>query len=104
MKNLKLHHFLIMLCFFITSCATTTYLGDAYPATEKVDVYYDARDVKKDYKVTGHLVTDYTYNPAKAKEELIAKAKKAGADGIIILLGAAGNHIAIRADALKYNR
>lgn len=104
MKNLKLHHLIIVLAFFFTSCATTSYLGDNYPATEKIDVFYDAKDVKKDYKVIGHLITDYTSDSAEAKEALSGKAKKVGADGIIILQVAGnGEHVSIRADAIKYN-
>ncbi|MEO3403063.1 hypothetical protein AAFN85_04115 [Mucilaginibacter sp. CAU 1740] len=104
MKNLKLHHLIIALCFVITSCVTTNYLGDTYPATDKIDVFYDAKDVKKEYKVIGHLITDYTSDSIEAKEALSGKAKKVGADGIIILqVTGSGDHASIRADAIKYN-
>lgn len=104
MKNLKLHCFLFVLIFFISSCVTTNYLGDTYPPTQKIDVYYDARDVKKDFKVIGHLITAYTNDSAEAKEALSAKARQVGADGIVILpVSGNGDHVSIKADAIKYN-
>lgn len=105
MKTLKLNHLIIMLSLFLASCATTSYLGDTYPATEKVDVFYDAKDVKQDYKVIGHLAIAYTDNSAEAKNDLSIKAREVGADGIIILQVAGNNEKAtIRADAIKYNK
>ncbi|WP_114941094.1 hypothetical protein [Mucilaginibacter endophyticus] len=105
MKILKLNHLIILLSLFLASCATTSYLGDTYPATEKVDVFYDAKDVKKDYKVIGHLAIAYTPNAAEAKNDLSIKAREVGADGIIILQVDGNNEKAtIRADAIKYNK
>jgi hypothetical protein len=105
MKTLKLHHFIILLSLFLTSCATAAYLGDNYPSTEKVDVFYDAKDVKQDYKVIGHLTINYTDDSIEAKTTLSEKARQVGADGIIILQVSGNNDKAsIRADAIKYNK
>ena len=105
MKTLKLNHFVIFLGLFLASCATTSYLGDTYPATEKIDVFYDAKDIKQDYKVIGHLAIAYTQNSAEAKNDLSIKAREVGADGIIIFQVSGNNDKAtIRADAIKYNK
>ena len=103
MKTLKPHQLLIALSLFLVSCSTTTYLGDAYPATTKTDFYYDAKDVKQDYKVIGHLTTPYSDNSNYVKEALSKKGTAIGADGIIILeaVGHDENKV-VKADAIKY--
>jgi len=107
MKTLKLHYTIIAFALFLTSCAVpaAVYLGDTYPLTEKVDIYYDAKDIKLDYKVIGHLAIAYTQDSAIAKKLLSDKAKTEGADGIIIFQVEGNNaNATIRADAIKYNK
>ena len=76
------------------------YLGDAYPATNKVDVYYDAKDIKQEYKVIGHLTmtNDVQENVKKA---LVDKSKAMGADGVIILQTTGKDNSVVKADAIK---
>lgn len=105
MKTLKLHYAIIAICFFLTSCAVpaAVYLGDTYPITDKVDVYYDTKDVKQNYKVIGHLAISYTPDSSVAKKLLSDKAKTQGANGIIIFQVEGNNaNATIRADAIKY--
>lgn len=107
MKTLKLHYLIIAFTFLFTSCAVpaAVYLGDTYPVTEKVDVYYDAKDVKHDYKVIGHLAIAYTQDSEVAKKLLSDKAKAQGGDGIIIFQVDGNNtNATIRADAIKYSK
>jgi hypothetical protein len=103
MKTLKLHHLAIACSFFLASCSSISYLGDTYPATTKADVYYDAKDVKQDYKVIGHLSMPYSTNSNEIKSRLSEKASSLGADGIIILqtIGREDKEI-VKADAIKY--
>jgi hypothetical protein len=103
MKTLKLNHLFIACSFFLVSCASVNYLGDTYPATAKADVYYDAKDVKQDYKVIGHLSMAYSSNSDEIKSSLSAKAQSLGADGIIILqtIGHEDKET-VKADAIKY--
>jgi CobQ-like glutamine amidotransferase family enzyme len=103
MKTLKLHHLLIACSFFLASCATVDYLGDKYEPTAQTDVYYDAKDVKKEYKVIGHLSTEASNDSDFIKKTLLGKANAIGADGIIILqtTGAKEKETA-RADAIRY--
>jgi hypothetical protein len=107
MKTLKLRYLLIAFALFLTSCAVpaAVYLGDTYPVTNNIDVYYDARDVKQDYKVIGHLAIAYTEDSAVAKKLLSDKAKTQGANGIIIFQVEGNNaNATIRADAIKYGK
>jgi hypothetical protein len=104
MKTLKLHHVIIACSFFLASCASINYLGDTYPATTKADVYYDAKDIKQDYKVIGHLSMPYSSNSNEIKSKLSAKAQSLGGDGIIVLqtIGHEDKET-VKADVIKYN-
>ena len=98
---------IIGLCLFLSSCVSmVSYFGDHLPATTSVDVYYAAHDVKKDYRVIGHL-TSPSGSQKTVTALLVKKAEMIGADAIIITeptaYGDVGNaDLAINADALKY--
>jgi hypothetical protein len=96
------------LCLLLSACGivTPTYFGDKYPATNTVDLYYSAHDVKQPYKVIGHLTIQNT-DQETVKTRLTGYAKTIGADAIVILGTDAtkDNQAAvINADALKYDQ
>lgn len=78
---------LIVAAFTWQSCMTVSYVGDRYQPTEQVDVYYAEQDVKSEYKVIGHLSEKVSgFNgEERAKQQIIAKCREVGADGVIIL-------------------
>ncbi len=103
MKNY--HIILISICLLLSSCATVTYFGDKLTPTTSVDIFYSAHDVKKEYKVIGHL-TFPNSGQERVKTKLTEYAKSIGADAIVILGTDAtkDNQAAVvNADALKYN-
>jgi hypothetical protein len=68
-------------------CTKIDYVGDEYPPTSHVDLFFDEDDVERDYKVMGHLVAtadDYV-STEKMQEKILEEAQKKGADGVIIL-------------------
>ena len=70
----------------LASCTPTiSYLGDTYPVSGDVDIYYDKEDIDRDYKVMGHLTHDLfiNYNVELIRDEMIRTARVNGADGII---------------------
>lgn len=79
--------FATLLVLAVNACATTSYVGDRYTPTQNVDVFYAAKDVKREYKVIGHLSEEVSgFNGEEnAKRQIIAKGKEVGADGVIIL-------------------
>ena len=82
----SLYKFILAAGFVLVACGPTIhYLGDAYPTTTIVDVFYDEKDVKKEYTTIGQLTHDkiLNYSSETIKQEMIAKAKEKGADGII---------------------
>jgi hypothetical protein len=90
-----------------SSCGIDTYyIGDTLPTTSNVDVFYDAKDVKKDYKVIGHLSIPTSVPVNQAKSKITEKAKAVGSDGIIIhstnSMGGKDLETLYTADAIKY--
>lgn len=113
MKNLKFYQLAATcgLLFVLASCAGVLYLGDTLPATTSVKVYYDAKDVKQDYKVIGHLAQTISGTPKmdEIKEKIIEKAKAIGADGVIFLQiiakpGSSNDAETINADAIRFDK
>lgn len=72
----------ILASLFLMSCDSVRYIGTSYPATDHVDIYYSAHDVKKEYEVIGKA-SNAGSNLQKNQNKIINEAKKRGADGII---------------------
>jgi len=72
----------IILAFLISSgCASIQYFGDSHTPTDKVEIFYDEKDVPRDYKVIGHAVGEGQLKNVRSK--LIQRAEQEGAEGII---------------------
>lgn len=70
----------------LQACATISYVGAHYTPTDHVDLYFSARDVKREFKTIGHLsekVGGFS-GEEKAKQSIISKAKQVGGDAVII--------------------
>lgn len=84
MKNLLLLSSLT--CFLILSgCYTShvTYVGDSYQYSNQVELFFDENKVNGDYEIMGHAVSQGG-KPEHLELELIERAKKEGADAVII--------------------
>ena len=83
--NGKIIVLILSLILFISACGSDVdvdYLGNAYPPTSNVDVYFSEDDVTEGYLVMGRVTVDG--KDAEALEEkVIEKARESGADGII---------------------
>ncbi|MGV3762034.1 hypothetical protein [Parapedobacter sp.] len=99
---------LIVAAFTFHACMTVSYVGGRYQPTEQVDVYYAEKDVKRAYRVIGHLSEQVSglKGDDRAKERIIAKGREVGADGVIILgfaySGAKETEEYQKAQAIKY--
>jgi len=78
---------LVVATFTLQACMTVSYVGDRYQPTEQVDVYYAGKDVKAEYRVIGHLSEKVSglKGEERAKQQILAKCREVGADGVIIL-------------------
>ncbi|WP_439694731.1 hypothetical protein ACFGVS_16205 [Mucilaginibacter sp. AW1-7] len=93
-------------CLILSACNTPiTYFGDKLSPTNSVDIYYSAHDVKREYKVIGHLTCPNYIHQETVMKKLSAYSKTIGADAIVILGTAAvkdSQAAVVNADALKY--
>lgn len=68
-------------------CTNIKYIGESYPPTDHVDVFFSEDDIEREYKVMGHVdATAGTFvSVEKMFEDLKNKAMEKGADGIVVL-------------------
>ncbi|RKU24690.1 hypothetical protein C6503_00240 [Candidatus Poribacteria bacterium] len=82
-KNIGL---ILSMVLFLIACGgddvDVDYLGDSYPPTSYVDVYFSEDGITQDYLVIGHATADGG-DTEVLQETLIEKARESGADGII---------------------
>lgn len=98
-----------LLSVLLLSCSPVIhYFGDTYPASSSVDVYYDAAQVKRDYKTIGRMTKELVRSESD-KRYMIELAKKKGADAIIFsdLHLEQGkkdsDQVSVKAELIKYN-
>jgi hypothetical protein len=106
MKNLLL--IISIMLFVACGVLQPAYFGDRLPATTSVDLFYSAHDVKRPYKVIGHLTIPNILKQDAIKSKLIEYGKTIGADAIVITGntvndGTKSSSDVVNADALKYD-
>ncbi|AQX90984.1 MULTISPECIES: hypothetical protein [Elizabethkingia] len=80
--------FMLMSIMLVFSCAPSiNYIGKNYNPTEKVDVYLDTNDIKKNYEVIGKVdgisgILGSSYEDIQNK--IIQTARQKGADAVIL--------------------
>ena len=74
---------MIFMLVFLTNCATIDYVGNSYPSTGSVDIYYSDDQVEQNFEVLGHAV-GFREGHETIINKLISEAKIQGADAIII--------------------
>jgi len=76
---------LCALVFFISGCATVDYVGDTFTPTNHVDMYFDAKDIPRPYKVMGHMTLDESEfaDSQNMQEDMKKEAMARGGDAIL---------------------
>ena len=116
--NLFIPTISILFCLALLSCSSLPgskirmihYLGESYPPSASVEMYYDVKDVKKKYKVMGRMTNDkfMEYDIELIKRKMMEKAKLVGADAVIFFDLSAediekfGDGISVKAQLIKY--
>jgi hypothetical protein len=89
LKLMRTIYFLsLLLSLVFISCSTKIrYIGKTLPATDKVDVYVDESSVKQpfEYIGKGYVAGFGAHNPEKIQQKSIRKARKNGADAVLII-------------------
>ena len=72
----------------ISSCTTTiNYLGNSYTPTKDPDLYVTEKSIDRPYKIVGKGYPRFRFfghSPEKIQHKALEKAKKKGADAVII--------------------
>jgi hypothetical protein len=95
---------LIAFCLLLSACVQPLkYVGEKSTPTKSVDVVTSASDIKKPYKVVGHL-TIHKYPPETMRKYLAKEAKKYGGDAIVVPSDSTmkSMHGSLTVDVLKY--
>jgi hypothetical protein len=85
----KLLLILLTSALFVNCSPQLNYLGNSYSPTDKVELFFDVKEINKDYTVMGLL--NLKIEPLLFNQEenyttnlIIEKAKKVGANGVLI--------------------
>ncbi|MEM1319815.1 MAG: hypothetical protein AAGG75_06130 [Bacteroidota bacterium] len=73
----------INLLLLVAACTTIDYVGNSYTPTKKVDVFFDERDIDRDYEVIGKAIGEGVSMDG-VKDKMIERAKREGADAVLI--------------------
>jgi hypothetical protein len=80
-------YFLFLIVFF-PSCATTiNYLGNSYTPTKDPDLYVSEKSIERPYKIVGKgypRIRAFGHIPEKIQQKVLEKAKKIGADAVLV--------------------
>ena len=70
----------------LTACAHVDYVGRTYPPTNKVDLYFDEREVDAPYDVMGQVLAraNDLVSAEKLQNKIMKKAGEKGADAVVI--------------------
>jgi hypothetical protein len=87
---MKKHIFTLLAIVLIVSCTPKiSYLGDSYPPTYEVDMYFDEKDIERDYKVIGlarNEGDELEIDDLDAiRKSMLKKAREVGADAILFI-------------------
>lgn len=84
MRNAMLSFVLMVL---VIGCTKIDYIGEEYPPTSHVDMFFSMDDVDRDYRVMGHVVATAPdlVSAQKMQKKILEEAQKKGADAVVIL-------------------
>jgi len=78
---------LIMPLLLVIGCTNIKYIGELYPPTSHVDIFFAEEDIERNYKVMGHAdatAPEYV-DVEKMMEKIKEKAMEKGADAVVVL-------------------
>ena len=84
---MKKNLFFLFSAFLLFSCSSgVKYLGNSYPSTQQVKIYFNKSDIDKSYETIGKIYLDVE---EKTKDEkiqnmILNKAKDHGGDAVIM--------------------
>ena len=85
MKPTFLFIFLIS-CAMVISCTTTDYVGKKYSKTDRVEIFFNTDEIKREYEVMGQIKAEApeAVRFEDMEKKLVEDAMARGADAILI--------------------
>jgi len=85
MKPTFLFIFLIS-CAMVISCTTTDYVGKTYSKTDRVEIFFNTDEIKREYEVMGQIKAEApeAVRFEDMEKKLVEDAMARGADAILI--------------------
>jgi hypothetical protein len=79
-------YFVLLMILFSSCLPRINYLGNSFPPTREPDVFVDEKSIDKPYKIIGKGYPDGvgTLTLKSLQKKAIEKAKKKGADAVLI--------------------
>ena len=77
---------LLIIAICLSACTKIDYIGEEYPATTHVDLFFAMEDVTREHKVMGNLIAtaDDGVSTEKMQKKIMEKARQKGADAVVI--------------------
>jgi len=77
---------LLPILIVIASCTKIDYVGEEYPPTDHVDIYFSMADAPAGCRVMGYIVASAPdmVSAEKMQKKMMEKARAKGADGLVI--------------------
>jgi len=68
-------------------CAHLDYVGQSYPPTQQVDLFYSEENVGREHTVMGEVTATAAefVSARKIQDQMVEKAREKGADAVVIL-------------------
>ena len=78
---------LLIIAICLSACTKIDYIGEEYPPTTHVDLFFDMDDVTREHKVMGNLIAtaDDGVSSEKMQKKIMEKARQKGADAVVIM-------------------
>ena len=78
---------LLIIAICLSACTKIDYIGEEYPPTTHVDLFFDMNDVTREHKVMGNLIAtaDDGVSSEKMQKKIMEKARQKGADAVVIM-------------------
>ena len=82
LKDYNFVFYSILILFVLISCIPIRYIGDEFPPTQKIQVFYSAKEIQLKHIIFGHILGSGG-NVSKIKEKLKKEAMDRGANAIL---------------------
>ena len=77
---------IVLACAITISCTSTDYVGKQYPKTDRVEIFFNTDEIKREYEVMGQIKAEApeAVRFEDMEKKLVEDAMARGADAVLI--------------------